>query len=189
VQSPNEKPLQTLGIFCKQYLTGIIGGIHILPFYPWTSDDGFSVTDYRKVDSNLGDWNDVSSMQNNFRLMFDGVINHISSKSDWFNEFLQDNPHYRDFFITVEGSPDLSQVVRPRALPLLTNFNTLSGEKQVWTTFSDDQIDLNFKNPEVLLEILDILLCIETATFIRLVQLLICGRSARPVFTFRKHTT
>lgn len=170
VQSPNEKPLQTLGIFCKQYLTGIIGGIHILPFYPWTSDDGFSVTDYRKVDSNLGDWDDVSSMQNNFRLMFDGVINHISSKSDWFNEFLQDNPHYRDFFITVEGSPDLSQVVRPRALPLLTNFNTLSGEKQVWTTFSDDQIDLNFKNPEVLLEILDILfMYIERrATFIRL---------------------
>jgi sucrose phosphorylase len=60
--------------------------------------------------------------------------------------------------------------VRPRALPLLTPFHTPSGEKKVWTTFSDDQIDLNFKNPEVLLEILDILLLYAEhgATFIRL---------------------
>ena len=170
VQSPDEKPLETLNAFCTQYLAGITGGIHILPFYPWTSDDGFSVVDYRKVDSNLGDWDDISSMQDHFRLMFDGVINHISSKSEWFNGFLRDDPHYCDYFIAVDGSPDLSQVVRPRALPLLTNFNTPSGEKQVWTTFSDDQIDLNFKNPEVLFEILDILLMyIERgATFIRL---------------------
>ena len=170
VQSPNEKPLQTLGKFCGQYLAGVINGIHILPFYPWTSDDGFSVVDYRKVDKNLGEWEDISSMQSHFRLMFDGVINHISAQSEWFKGFLQDNPHYRDYFITVDGSPDLSQVVRPRALPLLTIFNTPSGEKQVWTTFSDDQIDLNFKNPDVLLETLDILLMYieHGATFIRL---------------------
>ena len=157
VQHPNEKPLQTLKKFCDTYLTGIVSGIHILPFYPWTSDDGFSVVDYRQVDPALGDWDDVSSMQN-FRLMFDGVINHISSQSDWFQKFLQDDPRYKDYFITVEGEPDLSQVVRPRALPLLTSFNTSSGGKKVWTTFSADQVDLNFKNPEVLLEILDILL-------------------------------
>ncbi len=170
VQSSNEKPLQTLGTFCEKYLANVVNGIHILPFYPWTSDDGFSVVDYRKVDSNLGHWEDISGMQDHFRLMFDGVINHISSQSDWFKAFLQDDPQYRDYFITIEDSPDLSQVVRPRALPLLTTFSTPSGEKRVWTTFSDDQIDLNFKNPEVLLEILDILLLyIERgATFIRL---------------------
>ena len=170
VQSQNEKPLQTLSTFCKQYLTDVIGGIHILPFYPWTSDDGFSVVDYRKVDSNLGDWEDISSMRSRFRLMFDGVINHISSQSEWFKGFLRDNPRYRDYFITVEDSPDLSEVIRPRTLPLLTTFNTPSGEKKVWTTFSDDQIDLNFKYPEVLFEILDILfLYVERgATFIRL---------------------
>ena len=170
VQSPNKKHLQTLSEFCRQYLVNVVSGIHILPFYPWTSDDGFSVVDYRKVDSSLGNWDDISSMQNNFRLMFDGVINHISAESEWFKGFLRDDPRYRDYFISVDGSPNLSQVVRPRTLPLLTTFNTPSGEKKVWTTFSDDQIDLNFKNPEVLLEILDILLLYveRGATFIRL---------------------
>jgi len=170
IQSPNEKPLQTLNKFCKQHLAAVVNGIHILPFYPWTSDDGFSVIDYRKVDSNLGDWEDITSMQSHFRLMFDGVINHISSQSEWFQGFLRDDPHFRDYFITVDGSPDISQVVRPRALPLLTPFKTPSGEKQVWTTFSDDQIDLNYQNPEVLLEILDILLMYveRGADFIRL---------------------
>lgn len=169
VQRANEKPLQTLKAFCDSYLSGVISGIHILPFYPWTSDDGFSVVDYRQIDQVLGSWDDVSSMQN-FRLMFDGVINHISSQSEWFQKFLKDDPHYKEYFITIEGEPDLSQVVRPRALPLLTTFKTPSGEKKVWTTFSADQIDLNFKNPEVLLEILEILLLyIERgATFIRL---------------------
>ncbi|WP_345324441.1 alpha-amylase family glycosyl hydrolase [Candidatus Villigracilis proximus] len=109
-------------------------------------------------------------MQNDFRLMFDGVINHISAESDWFKAFLQDDPRYKNYFIVVEDAPDLSQVVRPRALPLLTIFKTPSGEKQVWTTFSADQVDLNFKNPEVLLEILDTLLLYVAhgATFIRL---------------------
>jgi sucrose phosphorylase len=102
--------------------------------------------------------------------MFDGVINHISAQSEWFQGFLHDDPRYRDYFITVNDSPDLSQVVRPRTLPLLTTINTTSGEKKVWTTFSNDQIDLNFKNPEVLLEILDILLMYveRGAMFVRL---------------------
>jgi glucosylglycerate phosphorylase len=170
VRSVYEKPLQTLGRFCEQYLNNVVGEVHILPFYPWTSDDGFSVTDYRKVDSSLGNWEDISAMQSHFSLMFDGVVNHISSQSGWFKGFLEDDPQYRDYFITVQGSPDLSQVVRPRALPLLTTFKTPSGKKQVWTTFSDDQIDLNYQNPEVLLEILYILLMYveRGAAFIRL---------------------
>ena len=165
-----EKPLHTLGTFCSQHLNGIISGIHILPFYPWTSDDGFSVKDYREVDPALGDWNDLSPMQAHFRLMFDGVINHISSESEWFQAFLKDDARYSDYFIVVEDSPDLSKVVRPRALPLLTTFDTPSGEKRVWTTFSEDQIDLNYQNPEVLLEIIEILLLYveRGATFLRL---------------------
>ena len=170
VQSQNEKPLQTLNTFCKKYLNGVVSGIHILPFYPWTSDDGFSVVDYRQIDPALGAWEDVSAMQGHFRLMFDGVINHISSQSEWFQKFLNDEVRYREYFIIVEGEPDLTQVIRPRTLPLLTTFQTASGEKRLWTTFSADQIDLNYKNPEVLLEILDILLLYveRGATFIRL---------------------
>src|SRR5215207_6635644 len=158
LQSPGEKPLQTLGAFCNRYLKGIVSGIHILPFYPWTSDDGFSVADYCKVDPALGDWEDISAMQDHFRLMFDAVINHASTQHEWFQAFLRDDPQYRDHFIVVEGNPNLSQVVRPRALPLLTKFETPSGPKQVWTTFSADQVDLNFRNPDVLLEIIDTLL-------------------------------
>lgn len=170
VQTPGQKPLQTLSAFCKKYLKDVVNGIHILPFYPWTSDDGFSVVDYRKVDPALGDWEDITSMQADFRLMFDGVINHISAQSEWFQSFLRGDPRYRDYFVTVDGSPDLSLVVRPRALPLLTIFNTPSGDKQLWTTFSEDQIDLNYKSPELLLEILNILLMYveHGATFIRL---------------------
>lgn len=170
VRRSNEAPVRTLADFFGIHLKGVVSGIHILPFYPWTSDDGFSVTDYRKVDPALGEWSDVSGMQNDFRLMFDGVINHISSQSDWFKAFLRGDSRYRDYFIAVEGEPDLSQVVRPRALPLLTTFKTSSGEKNVWTTFSADQIDLNYKNPNVLLEIVDILLMYagQGATFIRL---------------------
>src|SRR5215207_5225381 len=170
VQTPGAKPLQTLNVFCNQYLQGVVNGIHILPFYPWTSDDGFSVVDYRQVDVSLGDWKDIAVLGEHFRLMFDGVINHISSQSKWFQAFLRDDPHFSNYFIVVEGSPDLSKVVRPRALPLLTSFATPSGEKHVWTTFSDDQIDLNYQNPEVLMEILDILLMYveQDATFLRL---------------------
>ena len=170
ISAPGEKPLQTLKEFCEKKLVGVVGGIHFLPFYPWTSDDGFSVLDYRQVDPALGDWDDISAMQKHFRLMFDGVINHISSQSPWFKAFRNDDPHYSGYFIVVDGAPDLLAVVRPRALPLLTAFETPSGEKRVWTTFSEDQIDLNYQNPEVLLEVLDILLMYveRGATFIRL---------------------
>lgn len=170
VQRSEEAPLQTLAEFCRGHLKDVVSGIHILPFYPWTSDDGFSVTDYREIDPALGEWDDVTAMRGDFRLMFDAVVNHISAQSDWFQKFLQDNPHYKDYFIVVDGEPNLSQVVRPRALPLLTLFQTPSGEKKVWTTFSEDQVDLNFQNPAVLLEIIDILLMYAErgADFIRL---------------------
>jgi sucrose phosphorylase len=170
VQKANEKPLQTLHNFCSEHLEDVISGIHILPFYPSTSDDGFSVSDYRRVDADLGSWDDLAALRQHFRLMFDAVINHVSVQSGWFQTFLSGEPRTRDYFITVTGSPDLSQVVRPRTLPLLTSFHTQEGEKQVWTTFSADQVDLNYHNPEVLLEILDVLLFYveQGASFIRL---------------------
>jgi sucrose phosphorylase len=166
VQTPGEPPLRTLADFCERHLAGTpstgsgccLSGIHILPFYPWTSDDGFAVKDYRAVDPALGDWQDIARIGRRLRMMFDGVINHISSQSEWFQAFLRDEPAHRDDFIVVEGSPDLSQVVRPRAQPLLTRFKTAAGEKAVWTTFGEDQIDLNYRSPDVLLRILDLML-------------------------------
>ncbi len=170
VTAPGEPPLHTLADVCAARLTGLVSGVHILPFYPWTSDDGFSVVDYRAIDPALGAWSDVRALGRRFRLMFDGVVNHISASSAWFQGFLRDEPRYRDYFVVIEGDPDLSQVVRPRALPLLTPVQTSVGEKKVWTTFSADQIDLNVQNPDVLLEIIDVLLgyAAEGADFIRL---------------------
>lgn len=170
VQQDGVPPLQTLADFCRRWLAGVVSGIHLLPFYPYSSDDGFSVIDYRRVAPDLGGWDDIARMGDRFRLMFDAVINHISVQSDWFQGFLKDDPRYRDYFIEIKGDPDLSAVVRPRALPLLTPFQTPSGTKQVWTTFSADQVDLNYANPEVLLEIIEVILFYaqQGAEFIRL---------------------
>lgn len=162
--------LQSLADFCDAHLQGFVSGIHLLPFYPWSSDDGFSIKDYRAVDPALGDWHNIERLGNHFRLMFDGVINHTSTQGDWFQAFLRGEEPYCNYFLCVEGDPDLSRVVRPRALPLLTEFDTVAGRRRVWTTFSADQVDLNFQNPEVLLEILDIILMYAKrgAQFIRL---------------------
>ncbi len=170
LRARNIAPLRTLADFFTKRLKGVVSGIHVLPFFPYSSDDGFSVIDYKRVDPALGDWEDIHALGEHFRLMFDAVVNHISAQSEWFQGFLHEISPYRDYFITVEGDPDLSQVVRPRALPLLTKVNTPSGDKSVWTTFSDDQIDLNFQNPQVLLEILETVLfyVVQGAQFIRL---------------------
>lgn len=158
VRQEGSDPLTTLHNFCHRWLSGIATGIHLLPFYPSSSDDGFSVIDYRSVDREVGRWQDTVDLAGNFRLMFDAVINHVSVKSAWFKGFLRDDPRFKDYFIVVQGNPDLSQVVRPRALPLLTLFETSSGEKQVWTTFSTDQVDLNYHNPDLLLDVIEILM-------------------------------
>jgi glycosidase len=153
------KHLQTLTDFLISHLKDTISTVHILPFFPYSSDDGFSVIDYRKVDPALGSWDNIRQLKDHFKLMFDAVVNHISRQSKWFQRFLAGDTKYRDYFITVEPGTDLSMVVRPRALPLLTPVETQwGGKQQVWTTFSDDQIDLNYATPEVLMEILDLLL-------------------------------
>ncbi|MCI0415038.1 sugar phosphorylase [bacterium] len=158
VQEPGTTPLRCLADFCKNYLANIITAVHILPFFPYSSDDGFSVIDYRNVDPMLGSWKDVAQMGSNFRLMFDAVLNHVSVRHKWFQSFLQDDPRYRNYFVVVEGTPDLSHVVRPRTLPLLTEIQVSTASRRLWTTFSEDQIDLNFRHIDVLLEILDLLL-------------------------------
>lgn len=158
IRLSSQPHLQTLTQFCQAYLHDMISSIHILPFYPWSSDDGFSVKDYRAVDPDLGGWTDIEQLGKSFRLMMDGVINHASVKGEWFQAFLRNEHPYRDYFITVEGNPDLSSVIRPRTLPPLTEFQTAAGPRKVWTTFSADQADLDFHNPAVLLEIFDILL-------------------------------
>ena len=163
ISGKNQIPLVTLEILCKTYLKGVFNTLHILPFFPYSSDRGFAVMDFEEVDPHLGTWDDILNLREDFRLMFDGVFNHVSSKSRWFQEFLNQDPYYQNFFTVFSTkekiSPDhLKLIVRPRTSDVLTEFRTLNGTRLVWTTFSPDQIDLNFKNPEVLLKMVDILL-------------------------------
>jgi len=156
--SEGEVPLQTLNKFLKEYLKEAITTVHILPFCPYSSDDGFSVIDYTQVNPDLGDWDDIASIHQDYHLMFDLVINHISRENLWFTDYKANIEPFNSFFIEMEGTEDISQVTRPRNTPLLVPVYTHRGRKWVWATFSADQIDLNFSNPQVLLKMVDILI-------------------------------
>jgi glucosylglycerate phosphorylase len=150
-------PLDVLRHFAETHLSPLFKGIHILPFFPFTSDDGFAVTDYREVNSRLGSWEDVGRIAARFRLMSDLVLNHCSSQSKMFSDYLQGHPPYDRFFFEADPSDDVSMVTRPRTHPLLREVETANGTKHVWCTFSHDQVDFDFRNPDVLLEFMDIL--------------------------------
>ncbi len=152
----SEKPLRTLDRFLSNYLQDTITGVHILPFFPYSSDDGFAVIDYLQVNPQLGDWQDIAKIASKFSLAIDLVIDHISSQSQWFQQFKAGQQPGCDYFIEVDPQEDLSAVIRPRSSPLLKPVETVNGTKYVWATFSEDQIDLNFANPDVLLEMLKI---------------------------------
>jgi len=157
IQSEGENSLLVLHRFLQQHIGQTIGSVHILPFFPFSSDDGFAVIDYLRVDENLGDWKDIEAIANDYRLMADLVINHGSSKSRWFQQFLSDEAPGKDYYYTAAPDADLGQVVRPRSHPLLTQFRTATGDRHVWSTFSADQPDFDFSNPDVLLEFLKII--------------------------------
>lgn len=158
ISAPENSPLQALHTFSRRYLQGTLSDIHLLPMFPYSSDDGFSVIDYYQVNPELGSWTDIQSLSADFSLMFDCVINHISQHSQWFIEYLKGNNDYQDFFITTHEHDDYRHVVRPRTSPLMSSFTQQDGQPvKVWTTFSEDQIDLNFKSPKVLLESINIL--------------------------------
>jgi sucrose phosphorylase len=157
--SSGEAPLKTLARFASKWFDGVFSTVHLLPFYPWSSDDGFSVIDFFEVDPQLGEWADIHELGGRFALMFDFVLNHISSKSPWFSQYLKEASGFEDLAIEVPPDTDLSQVTRPRALPLLTAFQKKSGKiVHVWTTFSEDQIDLNYKSLSVLERMIEVLL-------------------------------
>jgi sucrose phosphorylase len=163
LREKEDSSLKTLASFCDTYLEGTINTLHILPFFPYSSDKGFSIIDFETVDPNLGSWQDIEDLESRYQLMFDGVINHVSSKSRWFQEFLNGNPYYWDFFISFNSPSELSPeqrrvIFRPRTSDILTEFKTINGARYVWTTFSEDQIDLNYRNPDVLLRVIEILL-------------------------------
>lgn len=150
IEKPGEKPLHTLHSFLKGYCGDAVNTVHILPFFPYSSDDGFSVIDYSTVNESLGDWNDIEAITEDYRLMSDVVINHCSARSAWFTNFIKGEGPGHDFFFTASPEVDVSNVTRPRTSDLLRLTETANGEKHVWCTFSHDQVDFDFTNPKVL---------------------------------------
>ncbi|NQU38821.1 MAG: sugar phosphorylase [Lentisphaerae bacterium] len=153
-----DTPLETLHRFFTDHVGGLINTVHILPFYPFSSDDGFSIIDYDAVREDLGSWDHVFAMSHSHRLVFDCVVNHVSQHSHYMEKYAKGHPDYANFFIEMDPDEDVSAVMRPRTLPLLHEFKTHEGKKWLWTTFSKDQVDLNFRNPKVLIEILRVML-------------------------------
>ena len=155
-------PLSILARTCEEYMIAP-NTLHILPFFPYSSDRGFAVVDFDRVDPGLGTWDDIRTMARRHKLMFDGVLNHVSSHSQLFQEFVNGNPQHLDLFVAYDSPDELtpdqrSKIFRPRVTDILTYFDTLRGPKWLWTTFSADQIDFNYRNPEVLIGIVDALL-------------------------------
>lgn len=153
----NERPLVTLNKFLHRYCKNTVNNVHILPFFPYSSDDGFSVIDYSTVNEALGTWDDIEAIAKDYGLMTDLVINHCSARSAWFDNFIKGQGPGSDFFFTADPADDLSMVTRPRVSPLLRETETAEGTKHVWCTFSHDQVDFDFRNPKVLLAFIDII--------------------------------
>lgn len=172
----DEKPLQTLHHFLQHYCADTINSVHILPFFPYSSDDGFSVIDYASVNEALGDWSDIKQIAQSHHLMSDLVINHCSSRSKWFDNFIRGEGTGHDYFYTAttyansaysnasdtithrdDSDDSIEAVVRPRTSPLFRSTTTASGKQQVWCTFSHDQVDLDFTNPKVLINFVSII--------------------------------
>ncbi|MCX4190013.1 sugar phosphorylase [Methylophaga sp. OBS3] len=153
----HEKPLVTLKRFAQEFLQPYSNMLHILPFFPYCSDDGFAVKDFMQVDPTLGDWEDINAIAKDCMLMADLVINHASTESKWFENFQRCEGEGHDFFYTADANADIDQVVRPRTSPLLRPTETADGLKNVWCTFSHTQADLDFRNPAVLKMIIRII--------------------------------
>ena len=157
VRNKSQNHLKTLGnflnLFCKDF-----SHIHILPYYPSSSDDGFAVIDYKRISKENGTWADFEKLTSKFKIMSDLVINHCSSESNLFKNFLKNQDPGSDFFISSKKKFDnFKKVVRPRSSELSKKVRICGKESYVWCTFSHDQVDLNFKNPNVLIFFLEII--------------------------------
>ncbi len=154
----NMSPLSSLQKFVSSKCQQFIDTVHILPFFPSSSDDGFAVKDYYNVDDEFGDWKDIINISKSFRVMADVVINHGSSEGVWFKNFIKGEGRGHDYFLSFDNTFDITEVVRPRTSPLLNTFDTHDGTRYLWCTFSKDQVDYNFNNPKVINEFVEIIL-------------------------------
>ena len=158
VYSEKKKSIKVFQTFFQKRLKSYFNTIHFLPFYPSSSDSGFAVKDHFKVENKLGSWSDIKSISRSNNVMADMVINHSSARGLWFKNFLKKKEPGKDFFLTVDSKFNISKVVRPRDHRLLKKIKIFKRPEYLWRTFSPDQIDLNFKNPSVLIQFIKIMI-------------------------------
>ncbi len=159
VRRLGETSLPFLKKFSDGYLKDIVTKIHLLPFFDWSNDDGFGVKDYYSVFGKYGTWDDIQKLSENFELMFDLVMNHISTKGVWFSKYLAEDPKFKDYFIEKDEEWNYDNFTRPRTSPLFHQFEKTNGKLvNILTTFSEEQADVNFRNKDVLLNSIDILM-------------------------------
>ena len=158
VYSEKKKLIRVFQSFFQKKLKNYFNTIHFLPFYPSSSDSGFAVKDHYKVDNKLGNWLDIKNISKSSNIMADMVINHSSARGLWFKNFLKKKEPGKDYFLTVDSKFNTSKVVRPRDHKLLKKINIFKKSDYLWRTFSPDQIDLNFRNPSVLIQFIKIMI-------------------------------
>jgi glycosidase len=155
--SESTSPLAALRKFGEEFLSNTINGIHILPFYPWDTDRGFSVLDYYEVDPRNGSWQDIRAIASTFdSLMIDVVINHASIDNSIVQQALL-KQDYHNYVLTFDDQnkpshDELVKITRARPSPVLTRYALVKdsfdndkatlvhpeekGQGWVWTTFS-----------------------------------------------------
>ena len=158
VYSEKKKSIRVFQSFFQKKLKNYFNTIHFLPFYPSSSDSGFAVKDHYKVDNKLGNWLDIKSISKSTDVMADMVINHSSARGLWFKNFLKKKVPGKDYFLTVDNKFNTSRVIRPRDHALLKKIKIFNQSDYLWRTFSPDQIDLNFRNPSVLIQFIKIMI-------------------------------
>ena len=164
-----KKSFTVLNSFLEKFLKNSINIVHILPYYPSSSDGGFAVTNFFRIDGRHGNWSDLKKISKNFKIMSDVVLNHASSESKWFKNFLKNKGEGKDFFLSSNKEINTKNVIRARSHKLIQKFSTKKGDKFLWCTFSRDQVDFDFKNPKVLLMFLKLILFLQNkgVTFFR----------------------
>ncbi|WP_265457973.1 sucrose phosphorylase [Enterococcus sp. HY326] len=148
------KNLKELKQVLDNYLTDVIGGVHLLPFFPSTGDLGFAPIDYREVDSAFGDWPEIEALGEKYYLMFDFMINHISRQSTYFKDFKEkhEDSAYKEMFIRIheffpENRPtqaDIDLIYKRKDKAPFQEVTFADGQQElVWNTFGEEQIDLD----------------------------------------------
>ena len=158
VYKKGETTLVTLRELLSKYFGSLSKVVHILPFLKSTSDGGFAVSSHKSLEEKFGSWEDLKSISNKHYLMADLVLNHVSSSHPWVQQFIKcQEPGLSNVFSPSQDL-DWKNVIRPRSSSLFSQINTEDGQKQVWTTFGPDQIDLNWLNPKMTIEFLNLII-------------------------------